>query len=201
MTDAERIGGYYDELVDRYGHDPRAVDAASAESLAVRYAALAAVTPLAGKRVLDVGCGLGDLGAYIAERHADVEYRGIDVSSRMIELGRTVHPELELVQADLIELDAGEQFDVVLAQGIFYLLGDDAEAKMQRLIEKMFAIAREAVACSAISSWSDRADGGEFRVDPQRLLAFGRTLTRSLVVRHDYHPGDVTLYLYKDVRT
>jgi SAM-dependent methyltransferase len=197
VTDRARIAAYYDELVDRYGHDPRAVDAASAESLAVRYDALTGVAPLAGKRVLEVGCGFGDLGASIRAQHDGVEYRGIDVSERMIEAGRKIHPELDLGHADVLELDDSEPFDVVLAQGIFYLLGEDAEVKMQRLIEKMFTLAREAVACSAISTWSDRSDPGEYRVDPLRLLTFGRTLTRSLVLRHDYHPGDVTLYLYR----
>jgi len=198
-SDAVRIAGYYDALVDRYGYGPRAVDASSARSLEVRYAALAAAAPLAGKRVLEVGCGFGDLGAYIAARFDGVRYTGIDLSARMIEVGRRKHSELELLQADVLELEDSEQFDVVLAQGIFYLLGDGAEAKMHALITKMFGIAREAVACSAISAWGPHQDPAEFRVEPARLIDFASSLTTSLVFRHDYHSGDLALYLYKQL--
>lgn len=198
-SDAARIASYYDALVNRYGYSPRAVDASSARSLEVRYATLAAVAPLAGKRVLEVGCGFGDLGAYIAARFDDVRYTGIDLSARMIEVGQRKHSELELLQADVLELENIEQFDVVLAQGIFYLLGDEAEEKMHALITKMFRITREAVACSAISAWGLHQDPNEFRVEPARLISFARSLTTSLVFRTDYHPSDLSLYLYKQV--
>lgn len=87
----------------------------------------------------------------------------------------------------------------MLVEGILYLLGHDAESKMHQLIDKMFALSREAVGCSAISAWSNRADEGEFWVDTVRLLASGRMLTRSLVLRHDSHPG-VTLCLHREAR-
>jgi SAM-dependent methyltransferase len=197
-SDAARIAGYYDELVDRYGHDPRAVDASSADALEARYRSLAEVTPLAGKTVLEVGCGFGDLGAYVTGREDNVTYRGIDVSRRMIDVGREVHPRLDLREANVLDLDDRERYDVVLAQGVFYLLGERAEAKMHDLLVKMFQLAREAVGVSAISTWSDRAaETGEYRVDPVALLAYARSLTTSVALRHDYHPGDVTLYLYK----
>ena len=198
--DEERIAGYYDRLVDRYGHDPRAVDASSAHSLHVRYSALAEVTDLSGKEVLEVGCGFGDLGEFLQRRYEGVRYTGIDISARMIEEGRRVHPELELREANVLELEEEGSFDVVLAQGIFYLLGEGAEEKMHRLIHTMFRLAREAVAFSAVSAWAERKEPGEFYADPLRLLGFAHGLTTSVVLRHDYHAGDLTMYLYRTVR-
>src|SRR3954470_21351285 len=128
-----RIAEYYDGLVDAYGHDPRAVDASSQASLEVRYAALCAVTQLTGKRVLEVGCGFGDLGAFIRERFEDVTYRGVDLSPRMVQEGRRVHPGLDLDVANVLELPPEPRYDVVLAQGIFYLLRSEPEARMREL--------------------------------------------------------------------
>jgi SAM-dependent methyltransferase len=197
VTDSARIAQYYDALVARYGDDPRSVDAPSPEALEVRYRALAEVAPLSGKSVLEVGCGFGGLGHYLRARHEDVRYTGIDVSPGLIRLGREVHPELELREDDLLELEGEALHDVVLAQGIFYLLGEGAEARTQELVERMFRLAREAVAFSAISTWAARQDPDEYRVDPVRLLEFVQHLTGFVVLRHDYHPGDVTFYLYR----
>lgn len=197
--DEARIGGYYDRLVDRYGHDPRAVDASSSETLLVRYRALAEVLDLSGKQVLEVGCGFGDLGDFLEQRYDGIRYTGIDISQRMIAEGQRVHPRLELRVGNVLDLEDG-RYDVVLAQGIFYLLGTGAEEKMHALIEKMFELAREAVAFTTTSSWAERQDPSEFYADPARLLSFVRTLTPSLVLRHDYHPGDLAMYLYKPGR-
>jgi SAM-dependent methyltransferase len=196
-SDDARIAAYYDNLVDAYGHDPRAVDASSRTSLELRYDALAAVTDLTGASVLEVGCGLGDLGAYLLERFDGITYRGIDVSPRMVEEGARAHPGLDLRQANVLDQPDAEGADVVLAQGIFYLLGDDAEAKTRAIVTRMFELAGQAVALTAISAWTPEPDPGEYYMDPGFALELGRSLTRAVVLRHDYHPGDLTMYLYR----
>ena len=159
-ADAERIAAYYDGLVDRYGHHPRAVDASSRTSLDVRYGVLAAVGDMSGRSVLEVGCGFGDLGVQLRERYAGLRYRGIDLSPRMIEEGRRVNPGLELDVLDVLDVPAGEAYDYVLAQGIFYLLREDPEARMRAIVQRMFALATEAVAFTAISDMGLPARSG-----------------------------------------
>lgn len=80
-------------------------------------------------RVLEVGCGLGDLLAAVAPRTSI----GVDVSPRMIEHARKRHPELDLRVAD-VGHDALPEgpFDVILmtdAIGLLY----DIEAALERL--------------------------------------------------------------------
>ena len=192
-----RIASYYNELVDRYGHDPRACDASSAASLELRYNVLAGVCDLSGLSVLEVGCGFGDLGVYVRARFPGIRYTGVDLSPRMVEEARRCHPELEFSCGDLMAMPDGAQYDVVLAQGIFYLLREDADARTQAMIAKMFALARKAVAFSAISSWTTRKTPGEHYLDPATLIETCRALTSKVVLRHDHLPNDVAVYLYK----
>ncbi|WP_419249009.1 class I SAM-dependent methyltransferase [Streptomyces canus] len=56
--------------------------------------------------VLDVGCGPGTVTAYLAERGLDVS--GVDLSPRMIENARRLHPECRFAVASATELDLGE---------------------------------------------------------------------------------------------
>ncbi len=200
FDDQSRIATYYDRLVDQYGHDPRACDASSKTSLTVRYQTLGEVTNLSGKSILEVGCGFGDLGAYLMQTYERVRYSGVDISSRMIEEGQRAHPGLHLSRTNVLDMAPQQQFDVVLAQGIFYLLGYNAEAKMHRLIEKMFSLATEAVAFTTISAWASQKGDREFYADPVKLLGWCRQLTPCLVLRHDYHEADFTMYLYKKRR-
>lgn len=197
---SEAIAAYYDRLAAAHGNTPQAVDAPTAQALEARHAALAQVADMNWKRVLEVGCGHGVLGAYLTSRYPDITYRGIDISAGLLAVGRQARPELDLRHLNLMELDPGRRFDVVVAQGIFYKLGRDAWAKTRLLVEKMWLHADEAVAFTAVSTWRPTFQAGEFYVNPVTMLDFCWTLTPRVVLRHDYHPGDVCFYLYrKDV--
>jgi SAM-dependent methyltransferase len=68
----------------------------------------------AGSRVLDAGCGPGELAAGAAARGASVI--GTDLSPGMIALARRRHPELEFQQADAERLPFSDgTFDAVVA--------------------------------------------------------------------------------------
>ncbi|MCZ0982497.1 class I SAM-dependent methyltransferase [Streptomyces diastatochromogenes] len=56
--------------------------------------------------VLDVGCGPGTVTAYLAERGLDVS--GVDLSPRMIDHARRLHPECRFTVASATELDLPE---------------------------------------------------------------------------------------------
>lgn len=197
MNDTERIAAYYDGLVERYGYSPQARDSSRELLLEIRYRVLSEVLDLNGMRVLEVGCGFGDLGNFIQARFKNVGYVGIDISRSMVETGRQIHPNLALHHANLLSWKPTGQFDVVFAQGIFYLLGEDAESKMERLIERMFGLAERAAAFCTLSMWAERRDKDEFYVDPLRTLQICHTLTPHVVLRHDYLPNDFAAYLYR----
>jgi len=63
-----------------------------------------------GQRVLEVGCGRGDLLAQLRPSYGV----GVDVSARMIETARRRHPDLTFVIARGEELELGETFDYIV---------------------------------------------------------------------------------------
>jgi SAM-dependent methyltransferase len=63
-----------------------------------------------GMRVLELGCGEGDLLAAVAPAHGV----GIDFSPATIARARTKHPQLQFVQADAHSFDLGEHFDYII---------------------------------------------------------------------------------------
>ena len=195
--DEHRIAAFYNGLVDRFGHSPQASNASSRRSLEIRYRVLSEAADLRDKRVLGVGCAFGDMGVHLQQRFPGVQYEGIDVSPRMIEEGRRVHPGLDLRCRNVLDMPEQQAYDAILTEGIFYLLGEDAERKMHTLLDKMFALTRGVLAVGTLSAWAPRQEAGEFYADPAALLAWCRRLTPRVVLRHDYLPHDFTVYLYK----
>lgn len=71
-----------------------------------------------GERVLDLGCGTGDLTAQIAERGALVS--GLDASSEMVSEARRKHPSLSFSLADGQELRFEREFDAVFSNATLH---------------------------------------------------------------------------------
>ena|SRR5271157_5574529 len=194
-----RISDYYDRLVDRHGHDPRACDYGHAESQRIKFKVFSEMLDYSGMSVLDVGCGFADFARFLEDRYEKVRYVGVDLSTRMITDAKMFRPDLELRVGNILAEEGAEKFDVVIANGIFYLLGEHAPSLMANIVRRMFGLARIAVGFNTLSSWAPYQEAGEFYANPMDVLGLGRSLTSRLVLRHDYHPRDFTVYLYKQI--
>ncbi len=81
-----------------------------------------------GLRVLEIGCGRGDLLAAVRPQVGI----GIDFSPEMIERARRRHPELRFIEADVQDLDLEEVFDVIILSDVVNDLWD-VQAVLERL--------------------------------------------------------------------
>ncbi len=194
-TPFERIAEFYDRRVAEFGHDPRACDYGRRESQRRKFEALSAALDYRGRSVLDVGCGFADYAGFLRERHEGVRYAGVDLSPAMIARARALHAGLDLRVANILEEPAGETFDVVSANGIFYLLGAAAPELMPRLVRAMFARCREAVIFNSLSTWASVHEPGEYYADPLATVAWCRELSPWVSLRHDYLPHDFLVVL------
>jgi len=81
-----------------------------------------------GLRVLEVGCGLGDLLAALKPSRGV----GVDFSPEMIKLARERHPGLEFHVADAVEFSSHEKFDYIVLSDLVNDL-PDVQAVLERL--------------------------------------------------------------------
>jgi SAM-dependent methyltransferase len=73
------------------------------------------VESLGPASVLDAGCGTGRVAVELARRGLDVV--GVDIDPSMLEVARGKDPTLTWVAADLVGVDLGRCFDVVVMAG------------------------------------------------------------------------------------
>jgi SAM-dependent methyltransferase len=169
---ADDVAASYDALAPAYdlltgGHD-HAAWASAVEGLARR-------AGLDGRRLLDVGCGTGNLIAPMLARGYEVT--GVDVSPGMLAVAREkLGSHVRLQHADMRELPALGGFDLVwsLGDAVNYLL-TDAE-----LVAAFAGMAR------------NLASGGVLAFDVVTLSAF-RAMSSAILVA----PADDRVVLYE----
>jgi SAM-dependent methyltransferase len=198
--DDERNIEYFTKLIDQYGLDVRALDWGSKKSQEERFHILAQIGDLQGARILDVGCGLGDFYIWLRKNEYEVEYLGIDITPKMIEIASNRLPEAEFKLKNILEDEDDileNSFDFVFASGIFYLRQHDPYGFLKIMVRKLFAKCQIGLGFNSLSAWARPKDKKEFYADPLVVVAYCRELTQFLTLRHDYHLGDFTLYMYK----
>jgi SAM-dependent methyltransferase len=113
----------YDEFAEEYAAD---VEDNAWNALYERPATIALLPPVAGKDVLDAGCGSGPLSAWLVEHGARVT--GFDASPQMVEIAkRRGLSSASFVVADLagpLDFLADDSFDVVVAGLVLHYLED-----------------------------------------------------------------------------
>jgi SAM-dependent methyltransferase len=196
----------YGGLLDRHGVAPQAVGWGSVESQQQRFRVLMEVLPasrLDSCRVLDVGCGLGDLYGWLADQGHVVDYTGVDVTPAMVSIAKNRFPEGRFFCTEVEALSGlGERFDVAVMSGIFSYMIDDPYATMTRCLRSALGVA-DVVAfnvSSTVGAIPEAWPPNELLADAGEVWRLVAELGRRFVVRHDYAPHDLTAYLYGPLR-
>lgn len=188
----------YADLLAKHGHSFKSLNWGSFKSQQLRFKILSDIGLQAGDSVLDIGCGLADYYLWLSNNIPGVDYSGIDLSPSMINQAVKRFPELSLRSGTIFDNPFKElKFDYVFASGIFYLRKESPESYLFSTIKAMFDHCNKGVAFNSLSTWSSSQTPGEFYANPSSVIDFCRSLTPYVVLRHDYHPCDFTVYITK----
>lgn len=153
------------DFFSAYGEMPRSREGLDAAGEWHQFRTL--LPALAGKRVLDLGCGLGWHCRYAAERGAS-SVIGVDLSERMLAEAerRNAHPAVEYRRQAIEDVDGIEAFDVVISSlALHYVASFDAVCgQVARLLKKggtfAFSVEHPVFTASGEQDWCRDADGG-----------------------------------------
>jgi SAM-dependent methyltransferase len=195
----EETARWYEDKVRAYGYDHRGLGFGNKSSQEKRFEALLELGDLDGATLLDVGCGFGDLLAFLNDRGIEPVYTGIDICKPMIERCRERHDgKLAIFRvADVMDFDPRQGFDYVVASGLFGLDAEGTRDRIRPTLERMFRWSRFGIAANFLSACSPTPAEGRIYVEPWKALEAGLALTPATRLNHSYLPNDFTLYLYR----
>jgi ubiquinone/menaquinone biosynthesis C-methylase UbiE len=191
---------FYESHVRRFGFGYRALGFGRRSSQEKRFGALAGLGDFDGARLLDVGCGFGDLLAWLRARGARPLYTGLDLTESMIERCRKrfADGQARFVVGDALTWQADGEYDYVIASGIFGYHARDTRARIQPTLERLFAVAGTALAVNFLSGCAPTRSPGRLYVHPADVLQYALRLTPAVRLDHTYMPNDFTLFLYRN---
>jgi len=201
MDRKRRIRSYYESRLEAGRDHFKVLDWASPASQRVRFEVLSENVDLAGKTLLDVGCGLGDLLTYLKDRRIAVDYTGVDISEKLLAAARRAHPEATFLCADIFaeptgaagELFGKDRFDVVFVSGAFNLNLGNNSSFLPRAVGRMMLLASQCVAFNLLHAAAAAAEETYAYYDPDEVLASIRTDGWQALVIDGYLPNDFTV--------
>ena len=195
-NDINIIRNRYRNRLEEFGPTPKALGIASEERTALRHKIAYEVGLLRYGSVLDVGCGFGDFRRLCLPD----SYTGIDMTEEVVDVARSRYKKGEFICADFLHYDFDRKFDYVICDGVFnnrYHRCDNV-AIVKDALRRCFSLATKGVAFSFMSKYVDYKDDYLYYYDPLEIFDFCKTLTKRVMLRHDYLLFEFCIYMYPD---
>lgn len=188
----------YREMLGRSGACFDTLLWTSRQTQGVRFRVITEMVDLHGRRVLDAGCGYGDLARHLAESGvAYARYEGIDaleehvVAARMARLPRAAFRVMDFV-ADRRAFERAGPADVIVFSGSLNTL---EEERALAVLERAWAACSEALVFNFLCERAARGgravarNGGVRRFDAMAMLEWAMSRTPLVAFRRDYLDG------------
>jgi 2-polyprenyl-3-methyl-5-hydroxy-6-metoxy-1,4-benzoquinol methylase len=197
--DVRQVIQRYRIRIAEHGPTPASLNSGSSEKQHIRH--LVHGSALRGPRpsVLDVGCGLGSFYEHLIRQCRDCNYTGYDIVPEYIEYCRGHFEHCHFSLRNIFTEGVEGEFDtVVMSQTLNnrYQHSDNVRV-MQAALRTTFERARISISVDMLSTYADLRRPELFYYSPEEMFAFAKTLTRRVVLRHDYRPSEFCLQLFQ----
>ncbi|NOY79761.1 MAG: class I SAM-dependent methyltransferase [Kiritimatiellaeota bacterium] len=149
--------------------------------------------------LLDVGCGLADLGAFLQTRAPACRYVGVDLTPGILAEARRRSAVCRLVLADVFEAAPfrGKAFDLVTCSGVFNLKLGNNDQFVTRALDALFSLAGKCVVANFLHHRTRRKYPHCYYYDPEQVCANVPEQVAEIWLFDDYLENDFTVVLWR----
>lgn len=189
----------YQKTFLKYGPTFKALQWKDEKAAFLRYENLIKDLEFEGKKIVDVGCGFGDIILFIRKKAKNFRYIGIDIVPEFIKEAKKRYPEGEFIVGDYHRKI--KKADIILCSGVLNRKSKNPYRERFKEIEFLFSFAQKALAFNMAGSFPQPENLPHLKVyyaDALKILRFCLGLSGKVVFRSDYHPKDFTITIFKN---
>lgn len=169
----------------------------------IRFDILTSKYNFSDKKILDIGCGFGDINNILRLKADRYRYVGIDIVEDFILYAKNNfrnEKDISFKLGDFLSEKFIENFDYIIASGTFnYKLKDiDNYEYIEAIISKSFNMCDSGIAFDFLSDKVDYKYDFNFYYSPEKILSIAYKFSRNIVLRNDYMPFEFSLFINKD---
>lgn len=193
------INNFYLQKYKKYGNDIKSLGWGSYYSQEKRFSILAQIGIEQKDKVLDLGCGFGDLYFYLKDKKFNINYTGIDLETNFCNIAkkREASKYYNIKNVDFYSFS--ESFDWIFGSGIFCFDTKDWDEKTKKTIDKMLLQSKRGIGINFLS----KSSKGNFKkgfkhTSPSNIYKLiDKSLYNKSKTISDYLNNDFTIFLYK----
>lgn len=202
QTERNFIIERYSRRFAEHGYDPRTLGWDKGKQQ-TRFRILTSQYDFRGKRVLDIGCGFGDLNEGLQRRTGrEYSYHGVDLVPDLIDRAKDLYPagNITFSCADVLSDDFTGNFDYAVASGLFNFPFNDVANYdfIDAVINKALSFCCDGLAFDFLSDKVDWRQANNFYSSPEQVLGMAYKYSRNVVLRNDYMPFEFAVFINKD---
>lgn len=188
---------HYAPRVSRDRENFDILDWGDRESQFKRFEVLSNLISLDDLTVLDIGCGLGDLFAYLKSvNNLPLAYVGTDLVAEMIELAKEKQKECQFFCCDVLASNPTKiNFDVVFCSGVFNLRSEDNFGFLNYALVSLDKLTKtnSKIIFNFLHNRIDQQYEHCFYYDPVDVEQMFRMFYRDVKIIDHYLPNDFTI--------
>jgi hypothetical protein len=154
--------------------------------------------------VHEIGSGLAHFYEFLREQSPyRFDYSGSEILGEFVRASRKKYPFLKFYQRDITQRPPSARYDYLVLSGTFNPIQDlDVkrwETFLERMMLKMFAMAKKGIGLNFLTTYSDFTQKGLYYSDPRAIYDFVQEkMSRFIVIDSSYPLYEFTLLVYKE---
>jgi SAM-dependent methyltransferase len=197
------IKRYQNRFIE-HGNSITALSSGIKERQSIRFSLLQQIGDLSGMSILDVGCGFADFYQHLISSGCKVKYTGVDIVPEFIKENEKSFPDGNFYCEDIFESKflVNNKFDYIICSQVFNnkLEFTDNNELVKKVISQLYASANCGLAIDFVTSYVDFKEDRLFYYSPEELFSFAKSLTKKVILRHDYPLFEFCLFIYPDFK-
>ena len=197
--DAQYVINRYINRIKEHGLTADSLKSGSNEKQDIRHAVHISSLRSEQPNVLDIGCGMASFLQFMNTQHIVCNYTGYDIVSEYIEYCKKTFITSKFELCNVFEDGINGTYDNIILSQVLnnkYSLSDNMEV-MQRMMTMCYEHCNIGFSIDMMSDYVDFKSEELYYYNPEKIFAFAKTLSKRVIIRHDYRPYEFCVQVFK----